>query len=81
MGILKTEYQDDVKPPREVFRRWLRIPAAVSYSGFSRAFLYKLLTAGTIESHCVKEKVGSKKGIRIIDRESLDQYIIGHGKS
>jgi hypothetical protein len=82
MGILACEIQrdEDVKPLRETFRRWLRIPDAVSYTGFSRAFLYRLLTEGMIESRSVKAKTGTKKGIRLVDRESIDKFILESGR-
>ncbi len=48
--------------------RWLRIPAAVAYSGISRSVIYELMGAGKIKTH----RVGST---RIIDRESLDAFI------
>lgn len=48
--------------------RWLKIPAAVAYTGISRSVLYELLNAGKIKSH----RIGAA---RVIDRESLDGFI------
>lgn len=48
--------------------RWLKIPAAVAYSGISRSTLYELMNAGQIKSH----RIGAA---RVIDRESLDAFI------
>jgi hypothetical protein len=55
--------------------RWLRIPAAVKYSGFSRSKLYELLSEGRIRSICVKSQKLAQRGIRLIDRDSIDLFI------
>jgi hypothetical protein len=54
--------------------RWLRIPAAVAYSSLSRARLYSLLSSGEIRSASIRAK-GRERGIRVIDRLSIDQFI------
>jgi excisionase family DNA binding protein len=48
--------------------RWLKIPAAVAYTGISRSVLYELMNAGKIRSH----RIGAA---RVIDRESLDAFV------
>jgi excisionase family DNA binding protein len=48
--------------------RWLKIPAAVAYTGISRSVLYELMNAGKIKSH----RIGAS---RVLDRESLDAFI------
>jgi hypothetical protein len=55
--------------------RWLRIPGAVAYSGINRSRLFKLLAQGVIKSACLKEHRGAKRGLRLIDRFSLDLYL------
>jgi Helix-turn-helix domain len=55
--------------------RWLRIPAAVKYSGLSRSRLYELLSEGTIRSICVKSQKWARRGVRLIDRESIDLFM------
>ena len=50
--------------------RWLKVPAAVAYSGISRSVIYELLNARKIKSH----RIGAA---RVIDRESLDAFIAG----
>jgi hypothetical protein len=63
--------------PVELAARWLRVPVAVTYSGLSRARLYTLLAEGQIRSASIRAK-GRRRGIRIIDRLSLDQFIEGN---
>ena len=48
--------------------RWLKIPAAVAYSGISRSVFYELMNAGKIKTH----RIG---GARVLDRESIDAFI------
>jgi hypothetical protein len=54
--------------------RWLKVEAAVSYSGISRTALYRILAAGNIRSSSIRCS-GASRGIRLIDRASLDAYI------
>jgi hypothetical protein len=60
--------------PLKLQPRWLRIPVAVSYSGISRAKLFVLLSEGKIRSASITTS-GKRRGIRIIDRLSLDDYL------
>jgi hypothetical protein len=57
--------------------RWLRIPGAVKYSGLSRSKLYELLSEGRIRSICVKSQKWAQRGVRLIDRESIDLFMEG----
>jgi hypothetical protein len=54
--------------------RWLRIPAAVAYSGISRARFYILLAEGQIRSSSVCGR-GASRGIRVVDRLSIDEFL------
>ena len=63
-----------VQDPATLQPRWLKVPAAVSYSGLSRAKLYILLASGEIRSASVRIK-GKVRGIRVIDRESIDEFL------
>jgi hypothetical protein len=63
-----------VEDPARLQPRWLKVPAAVSYSGLSRAKLYLLLASGEIRSASVRIK-GAIRGIRVIDRESIDEFL------
>jgi len=60
--------------PQKLEPRWLRIPAAVSYSGISRAKLFVLMAKGEIKSASITS-AGKRRGIRIIDRLSIDKFL------
>jgi hypothetical protein len=57
--------------------RWLRIPGAVKYSGLGRSKLYELLSEGRIRSICVRSQIGAQRGVRLVDRESIDSFMEG----
>ena len=63
-----------LEDPVRLEPRWLRIPIAVSYSGISRAKLFILLSEGKIRSASITTS-GKRRGIRIVDRLSLDKYL------
>jgi hypothetical protein len=70
--MLTTEIQQDTHTgPVTLNPRWLRIPSAVK-SGLSRSRLYELLAQGRIKSICLKSHNGALRGVRLIDRESID---------
>ena len=74
--MLTREIQLDTESgPVTLNPRWLRIPAAVKYSGLSRSRLYELLSEGKIRSICVKSQKWAQRGIRLIDRESIDSFL------
>jgi Helix-turn-helix domain len=74
--MLTTEIRLDTDSgPVTLNPRWLRIPAAVKYSGLSRSKLYELLSEGRIRSICVRSQKGAQRGIRLIDRESIDLFM------
>jgi hypothetical protein len=54
--------------------KWLRVPGAVRYSGFSRSLLYQLIAEGKIRSVCIRKR-GSLRGVRIISAESIDTFL------
>src|SRR5690242_7397828 len=58
----------DVQP------RWMRIPAAIAYSGLPRSSLYRLLSQRVIKSAMLYSP-GKKRGIRIVDRLELDALL------
>jgi hypothetical protein len=75
--MLTTEIQQDThNGPVTLNPRWLRIPAAVKYSGLSRSRLYELLSEGRIKSICVKSHKGAERGVRLLDRESIDSFML-----
>ena len=71
--MLTTEIkQDTYTGPVTLNPRWLRIPSAVKYSGLSRSRLYELLREGRIKSICLKSHHDASRGVRLVDRESID---------
>jgi hypothetical protein len=63
-----------VSDPLKLEPRWLRIPAAVAYSGFSRAKLFILRSEGQIKSVSVTS-AGKSRGVRVVDRLSIDAFL------
>ena len=75
--MLTTEIQRDTHSgPVTLNPRWLRIPAAVKYSGLSRSRLYELLSERKIRSICLKSHKGAERGVRLLDRESIDTFML-----
>jgi hypothetical protein len=75
--MLTTEIQQDTHSgPVTLNPRWLRIPAAVKYSGLSRSKLYELLSEGKIRSICLKSHKAAERGMRLLDRESIDTFML-----
>jgi hypothetical protein len=71
--MLTTEIQQDTHTgPVTLNPRWLRIPSAVKYSGLSRSRLYEL---ERIKSICLKSHHGALRGVRLVDRESIDLFM------
>jgi len=74
--MLTTEIQQDTYTgPVTLNPRWLRIPSAVKYSGLSRSRLYELLAQGRIKSICLKSYSKATRGVRLVDRESIDHFM------
>jgi hypothetical protein len=73
--LLRSEIlQDAYTGTLNLAPRWLKVSTAVSYSGISRAVLYRILAEGKIRSSSLRSR-GALRGIRLIDRASLDAYI------
>ena len=64
-----SRFDDRINP------RWLRIDVAVKYSGINRSRLFKLIADDQIRTACLKEHRGAKRGLRLVDRFSLDLYL------
>jgi hypothetical protein len=74
--MLTTEIQQDTYTgPVTLNPRWLRIPSAVKYSRLSRSRLYELITKGKINSICLKSHRDAARGVRLLDRESIDRFM------
>src|SRR5271165_4892399 len=65
----RKRFDDKINP------RWLRIDAGVKYSGINRSRLFRLIAEGQIRTACLKEHRAAKRGVRLIDRFSLDLYL------
>ena len=75
--MLTAEIQQDTHSgPVTLNPRWLRIPAAVKYSGLSRSKLYELLSERRVKSICLKTHKGAERGISLLDRESIDSFML-----
>jgi hypothetical protein len=75
--MLTTEIQQDTYTgPVTLNPRWLRIPSAVKYSGLSRSRLYELLAQGRIRSICLRSRRDAARGVRLVDRESIDRFMV-----
>jgi hypothetical protein len=64
-----SRFDDRINP------RWLRIPTAVRYSGINRSRLFRLISEGAVKSACLKEHCGAKRGLRLVDKFSLDLFL------
>ena len=74
--MLTTEIQQDTYTgPVTLNPRWLRIPSAVKYCGLSRSRLYELLAQGRIKSICLKSHNNALRGVRLVDKESIDLFM------
>ena len=74
--MLTTKIQQDTHTgPVTLNPRWLRIPSAVKYSGLSRSRLYELLAQGRIKSICVKSHNDALRGVRLVDKETIDLFM------
>jgi len=54
--------------------RYIRVAQALEWYPFKRAKLYELISSCRIKSFVLKER-GAIRGLRLIDRDSLDDYI------
>jgi hypothetical protein len=75
-SMLTMEIQQDTHTgPVALNPRWLRIPSAVKYSGLSRSRLYELIVQRQIKSICLKSHRDALRGVRLVDRESIDMFM------
>ena len=74
--MLTTDIQQDTYTgPVTLNPRWLRIPSVVKYSGLFRSRLYELIAEGSIKSICLKSHQNASRGVRLVDRESVDLFM------
>jgi hypothetical protein len=64
----------DIGPLPPVKPEWLRLPDAVRVSGIGRSTLYMLIKSGEVRSASIRKR-NRTRGIRLINRDSLNDYI------
>lgn len=57
-----------------IISRYLRVRQVLQWYPFKSSKLYELLASGEIKSFVLKEK-GAIRGIRLIDRDSLNAFL------
>jgi hypothetical protein len=71
------EISEEVRTTPAVEARWLKIPAAVRYSGLSRSKIYELIDEGKIRSVCLRDE-DKLRGTRLVLKPSFDSYFAKH---
>lgn len=66
-----------MREPFNSLHRWLSIPQAITYSGFSESAIRTAISLGKISTHEVEVSKGSRKKSIRIDRLRLDAWIEG----
>ena len=75
MPLASTQIHLEMYPEGVRLRsRYLRVQQVLDFYPFKRAKLYEYLASGDIKSFVLKEK-GAARGIRLIDRDSLDAFL------
>ncbi len=60
---------------RIVTPRWLKLTAAIKYSGYGRVALLNLANEGLIKAY---QDPDSKRGDWVFDKRSIDEYRLSH---
>lgn len=68
----------DAKVAPSLKPEFLRIPAAVEYSGLSRTSLYDFIAEGRLKSTVLRKRC-NVRGIRLVELKSLDALLRGEG--
>jgi hypothetical protein len=73
--LTSADILSEVQPARHAMRsRYIRVAQALEWYPWKRAKLYSLISSGRIRSFVLKER-GALRGLRLIDRDSLDHYL------
>jgi hypothetical protein len=56
--------------------RWLRLPATIKYSGIGRSRFCELIAEGKIRSYCIKAYKSAQRGIPVVDRQAIDEFML-----
>jgi hypothetical protein len=77
-GVNILEYKQilaETYSPEQIARsKYLRVAQVLAGYPWKRAKLYELISKGEVKSFVLKEK-GAIRGIRLIDKDSLDAYL------
>jgi hypothetical protein len=74
-SLASRETLSEIVPPGvAIISRYLRVQQVLDFYPFKRAKLYELLARGDIKSFSLKEK-GALRGLRLINRDSIDQFL------
>jgi hypothetical protein len=57
-----------------IWSRYIRVAQTLEWYPLKRSKLYEVLSSGEVKSFVLKKK-GSLRGCRLIDRDSLDQFL------
>jgi hypothetical protein len=80
MPLASKQIHLETYPDRVTIRsRYLRVQQVLDFYPFKRAKLYEYLAPGDVKSFVLKEK-GALRGIRLIDRDSLDAFLESHAR-
>lgn len=60
--------------PAELEAEFLRIPAAVKFSGLGRTTLFAAIADGRLKSKCIRQP-GAIRGIRLISKQAIRDFI------
>ena len=74
--MIYKELQEDAARSDKLMPRWLRISGAVRYSSVSRSLLYQWIATGKVRSISLKSNRGNVRGVRLIDRLSIDELML-----
>jgi Helix-turn-helix domain len=72
--VSKQNHLETLQEGVPIRSRYLRVQQVLDYYPFKRAKLYQYIAAGDIKSFVLKER-GALRGIRLIDRDSLDAFL------
>ncbi len=73
--LLSKQILAETYSPEKIVRsKYLRVAQVLGAYPWKRSKLYELISKGEVKSFVLKEK-GAIRGIRLIDKDSLDAYL------
>jgi hypothetical protein len=73
------KFDDALIDSASIQPRYLRVRDAVRYSSVPHTSFYELINSGEIRTIALLKK-GNKAGIRLVDKESLDAFMLKHAE-